>query len=398
MDTTPGDARGTFAGMVVRILDRRVGALAGESGRAAATTHSFLVFALVVTLSYAAFFMTYDIIGLGGLIIAHIFWVAAYVGALLLARLGRQLAAALLAFAIPVAQMVVATLFLGWEAGMHLYLLTGGQLVYIMLTERQRVWRWLWVVVTLAAFLVCQFLLPAGGGIYAMPTVLLHALFSINAVLTAFVLYMGAALSHYRVEQARAVAAEAAKRAEALANTDALTGLSTRRPVIERLDSLAGPDGADYCLAIADLDHFKRLNDDHGHGCGDRVLAEVGRRLREQLRQTDSVGRWGGEEFIFVLPESSVEAATATMERVRLAIGEVPVACDGHPHTVTVSIGLTVGDHSGAAHLSLTRADDALYAAKRKGRNQVAVHVPGDDSATGPVPARGDVTNGRSAQ
>ncbi len=373
---TPARARATFTGMVVRVLDRRVGALTGDAGRAVATTHSFLGFALIVSMAYTAFYMTYDIIGLGGLIIMHIVWIAAYVGGLLLARLGRHLAAALIAFAVPTAQLVTATAYLGWEAGTHLYLLTGGQLVYITLTERQKVWRWIWVTVTLAAFLVCQFILPSDGALYSMPPVLLQTLFSINAVLTAFILFMGAALSHYRVEQARAVAAEAAERAERIANTDLLTGLATRRPVLDRLVELSSPDGDDYCLAIADLDHFKALNDEYGHGCGDRVLAEVGDLLRAQLRLTDSVGRWGGEEFIFVLPGSSSADAAATMDRIRESIAEAPIACDGHTHSVKASIGLTQGDHSGAAHAALRRADDALYEAKKKGRNQVVVREP----------------------
>ncbi|WP_159449087.1 GGDEF domain-containing protein [Demequina sp. NBRC 110055] len=376
MDTTDARSRGTFADMVVRVLDRRVGALSGDAGRAIATTHTFLLFALIVSLSYTAFYMTYDIIGLGALIILHLVWVALYVGGLVLARLGRVLAAALIAFGIPTLQLVTSTAFLGWEAGTHLFLLTGGQLVYIMLTERQRVWRWVWVVITLAAFLVCQFLLPATGLFYAMPTVLLHTLFSINAVLTAFILFMGAALAHYRVEQARAMAADAAERAELLANTDELTGLATRRPVLDSLERLSRANGADFCLALADLDHFKVLNDEFGHGCGDRVLEEIGARLRTGLRLTDSVGRWGGEEFIFVLAEASLEAATGTMERIRQGIADTPVPCDGHTHRVTVSIGLTPGDHSGSARYAVRRADDALYDAKRKGRDQVAVREP----------------------
>ncbi|WP_159449593.1 GGDEF domain-containing protein [Demequina sp. NBRC 110057] len=387
MTTTPARARGTLTGIAVRVLDRRVGALTGAAGRAVGTTHAFLVFSLILTLSYAAFYLTYDIIGLGGLIVAHIFWVAGYVAGILLARLGRQLAAALLAFAVPMAQMVTATVFLGWEAGMHLYLLTAGQLVYVMFTERQAVWRWVTLAVALAAFLACQVGMPAGGALYAMPAALLQTLFSINALLTAFILFMAAALAHHRVEQARALADLSARRAEFLANTDALTGLATRRPVLERLATLAHHDGADFCLAIGDLDHFKALNDEHGHGCGDTVLENVGARLRTHLRLTDSVGRWGGEEFIFVLPESTLEDAATTMERVRSAVGDTPFACDGHEHRVTMSVGLTVGDHAGTPHHALIRADSALYDAKRKGRDQVATTMPAADAAS-EAPAR----------
>ena len=136
---------------------------------------------------------------------------------------------------------------------------------------------------------------------------------------------------------------------------------------MRRLDELDSP----YSLAIADLDHFKALNDTFGHECGDRVLAAIGQRLRVGLRTTDMVGRWGGEEFIFDMAGTSIDDAVAMMERMRTDLERAPVACWGHGHDVTMSIGITDALPTAVAHRALQRADAALYEAKGAGRNVV---------------------------
>ncbi|WP_061960911.1 GGDEF domain-containing protein [Demequina flava] len=361
-----------FSGAVARLLDRRVGGLEGETGRAATTTQAFLILCLALSLGYDIFYLTYDATGLRYLILMHNLWIALYVGAIVMVRLGHQLTAALAAFAIPTIQMVFATWFLGWESGIQLYMLGAAQLVYVLLTQRQRLWRAFWMLVSLGSFLICQVAFPASRAQYEMPQTVLNTMFSIAAVITAGLLFSLAALTHHRGEQARELAALSAEQAEFLANTDALTGLATRRPVLSRLDALAAVGGSPYCVAIADLDKFKDLNDEHGHQCGDTVLTEVGVRVRAELRVSDSVGRWGGEEFIFVLPDVSLEDAALTMERIRRSIGERAILCGDHEHYVTVSIGVTNGEHVGTAHYAIKRADDALYKSKQEGRDRVS--------------------------
>jgi len=365
-----------------RLFDRRIGRLGGDAGRAVSTTHAIAVFGLIVTLSYTAFFTTYDFPSFSGLVGINIGFSIVYVLVVLLARLGRQLGAVLVLLTAAIVQLLTATWWVGWEAGLHLYLLLAAQLVFLMFTDRQRAWRWLFAAIALAAFLFAQFTMPASSASGRLPEVLLNALLSINAVLTAGMLFILAAFGHFRGEQARAEAAENAARAEYLANTDALTGLATRRPVMERLDVISMPGGESYSLGIADLDRFKAINDTYGHACGDRVLAEVGSRLRSCLRVSDSVGRWGGEEFIFVLPDASLGDATIMMERVRSKVGADPIPCDGHEHAITVSIGITDGDYEGTADHAIRRADDALYKAKTSGRDRVCVvKAPHTDAA-----------------
>lgn len=373
-------ARGSHLNAFVeRLLDRRIGRMTGEAGRAVSTANDIALFAIAVTVAYVAFFLTYDPAAFGMLAALNVVFTCSYLGSVLLAHLGRPLGASLLFLLTGVIQLVTTTAVVGWESGFHLYLLLGGQLVFMMFAERHAALRWVMSLVALSAFLIAQFMLPVANAMVQMPHVLLTTLFSLNALLTASVLFVLAAVSHFRAERARFAAADLAAKAEYLANTDALTGLANRRPVMEKLDELSTPGSVGYSLAIADIDHFKLINDEYGHSCGDRVLAQVGKTLKSSLRATDAVGRWGGEEFVFLMPQATMADARVTMERVRTALGGLAVECADHTHSITVSVGLTTGRDDGAPHRTIRRADGALYRAKESGRNRVAIAVGRED-------------------
>lgn len=174
------------------------------------------------------------------------------------------------------------------------------------------------------------------------------------------------------VENARMLE-DARSVAEAAANTDALTGLPNRRHTLAFLErALVGAreNGAPLAVAIFDIDHFKRINDVHGHGIGDEVIRRVAHRAKAVLREEDMVGRFGGEEFVCILQRSSAQAAELVAERVRQAIEGGGRSTDNVP-PATVSIGVAVyADEAGVEEL-LQRADEALYVAKREGRNRL---------------------------
>ncbi len=123
---------------------------------------------------------------------------------------------------------------------------------------------------------------------------------------------------------------------------------------------------------MVDIDNFKKVNDEHGHAVGDQVLREVARRLRASVRRYDVVGRYGGEEFLAVLPETSLDGASAVAERMRSTVANEPVATDAGEITVTVSLGISLAPH-GSIDLerAILHADEALYEAKAARRNQV---------------------------
>ena len=177
------------------------------------------------------------------------------------------------------------------------------------------------------------------------------------------------------------------------ARTDALTGLLNRRALeefaqleLKRGDRFATPLSAILC----DIDHFKSINDRDGHAAGDRVIRAVGERLRAELRETDAFGRWGGEEFIAILPDTPAAAAQVLAERMRAAIEAGPVG-DGGPR-VTVSLGVAQRAPGGEWDLLVKAADEALYRAKAQGRNRVVVAPPAaaQPLAGGPADPAGD--------
>jgi two-component system, cell cycle response regulator len=162
------------------------------------------------------------------------------------------------------------------------------------------------------------------------------------------------------------------------ATHDALTGVWNRGAIMETLDrevSRSAREGASLGVLIADLDHFKSINDNYGHLAGDRVLCEVTRRMQADIRAYDSVGRFGGEEFLILIPGCSHSETIENSERLREAILRQPVETDSGPLKITLSIGAAAtGDWpEQTAGQILHLADLALYRAKEEGRNRVAI-------------------------
>lgn len=171
--------------------------------------------------------------------------------------------------------------------------------------------------------------------------------------------------------------AERTTELQRLAVTDALTGLLNRGAIMSALDAetrRARQDAVPLCIAIVDLDHFKRVNDTLGHPAGDAVLREAARRLHAGIRVTDFLGRYGGEEFLLILRDVPCKLGQERCEALRQLLAETPVAFGGHRVTITASIGIAwTRNHLLVEDTLVARADQALYRAKEKGRNRVEV-------------------------
>ena len=202
-------------------------------------------------------------------------------------------------------------------------------------------------------------------------------------ILTSFglILLRSIALSYYatalRMKMFRMTHSleEAVQLAEKLATHDPLTGALNRRAILPAIDeqiNICRRKGLAACVAMLDLDNFKTINDTLGHAAGDIVLKELAQLIEEQIREFDKLGRYGGEEFVLLLPATRLEEGMAMLERIRQAIATASWHQVAKDLQVTISCGITEISPSDTTTDALSRSDHALYDAKHGGRNLVS--------------------------
>ena len=194
-----------------------------------------------------------------------------------------------------------------------------------------------------------------------LKNVLLLGLFTV----LIFLMWM---ISRYRMKQ------RMNRELDNLSRTDPLTGLSNRRDVMEKLglEHLRScRNKKPFSICICDIDHFKSVNDTHGHAAGDAVLRQVARTFRSAIRGTDIAGRWGGEEFILAFPETDLAGAMETIEKLRKKIAEDPAVYEDQPIPVTLTFGIARCNPEESLENCINRADTALYKGKEAGRDRV---------------------------
>lgn len=166
---------------------------------------------------------------------------------------------------------------------------------------------------------------------------------------------------------------------ERVARFDVLSGLMNRMSLFDALDveiERSIRSGLPLCGIMVDIDHFKDVNDNYGHPCGDKVIRALGEVFRAELRKYDYAGRYGGEEFFVALPNSSLNQASMFGERVRRGLEELTVECEEGSTTITVSMGIAKFRKGESRDMWISRADRAMYVAKQKGRNRIEIEAP----------------------
>jgi diguanylate cyclase (GGDEF)-like protein len=177
-------------------------------------------------------------------------------------------------------------------------------------------------------------------------------------------------VSRYRLKE------RAAREMRRLSRTDPLTGLPNRRAAGERLADEGARlrrGGRPCAVAMADIDDFKRVNDRHGHDRGDAVLVRVAQILRGGLREQDLVGRWGGEEFLLVLPDTTLDGGRALAEKLRELVARSPLLEERPEHFITLTVGVAEMTAEVSVEESVRRADHALLSGKSAGKDRVVV-------------------------
>lgn len=205
--------------------------------------------------------------------------------------------------------------------------------------------------------------------------VLLTVFLMVLAWFTALGWYVGGLRGRLKATREKMIASM--EELERLAKVDSLTGCYNRRHALEFLavECKRAERGEPLSLGILDLDHFKSVNDEFGHQGGDQVLKAVAQAVQPLLRATDMLVRYGGEEFLLILPQTCTEAALIVCERIRKTIGGLCIPRLPSERRVTVSIGLSLHEAGEPIAETFKRADAALYEAKHQGRNRVVTHA-----------------------
>ena len=180
---------------------------------------------------------------------------------------------------------------------------------------------------------------------------------------------------------------EALERIRLLATRDSLTGLLNRRAAqdeLRRASGLAMRGARPLAVALADLDHFKQINDHFGHQVGDSVLQTFARAAERELRSADRVARWGGEEFLFILPDTDGQQAIICMDRLRSAFSELHVGSVPSAHRLSFSAGIALCSGPDDIEAAIERADRGMYSAKAAGRNRTSCLEPVLEEAAEP--------------
>lgn len=223
----------------------------------------------------------------------------------------------------------------------------------------------------IASYFVCEVVWPDGSGASQLDPDIALEVATANRVLAGLLIGGALVLSEMRHRSMMRMLRGSARYGELRATTDELTGVYNRRPVIAQLADWAERGRGNYAIALIDLDHFKAINDEFGHDCGDATIRSVAATLRNHFRDSDMVSRWGGDEFLVLMPGVRHADLEPVLERLRTAVTQLDTPCEGHHHPVTVSIGAAMGAIGQSPDECIAAADHALYRAKEEGRNCV---------------------------
>jgi diguanylate cyclase len=258
----------------------------------------------------------------------------------------------------------LGTVMVGWGSGFHYYLLMFIPAIFVSTRTFNAV---------VAVFVLWCFYVGLDAVMHVispMEPLVPQALAALRYFNISVVFAMFAYLSSYYYR----TIVETQDRLSKLAMTDHLTGLYNRRHIMNVIDYEAvrqKRSTVPLSLIIADIDHFKSINDKHGHETGDAMLVAVSQTIRASIREQDSASRWGGEEFLIVLPDTELDDAIAIAQRIREKILATTVAVE--KQTVSTSVTLGVSSHANGETVrnAIARADELLYRGKKAGRNRV---------------------------
>ncbi len=277
----------------------------------------------------------------------------------------------------------LSVVLLGWGSGFFYYLLAVGPMLF--LAPRQPLGLKLILSIVSAMLLAVLFIFSLKNPpVYKFSFEVLTPLYISNMVCTFGLL---AHLAHYYAQGAdrsEAQLRQLSLKYEKLAISDSLTGLLNRRAGTQQLESEVNRcyrNDKPFVIALGDIDDFKVYNDKYGHSCGDEVLRQVANVLLKNTRPYDLISRWGGEEFLIILPDCVLDDAQSSMSDLREKIANHTIQYNEHTLNITMTFGLSEFNESTDIERCLEAADKALYCGKRSGKNRVEVSVLKDSGS-----------------
>jgi diguanylate cyclase (GGDEF)-like protein len=321
---------------------------------------------IIAALTHIAFLTLFYTNGVKDLAFINVGSILCYVLTFFLAMRKQVIWAWLLIIVEVVGHAVLAVFYIGWDSGFHLYIVC---VPPVMVVSTMSIWRGKVPLVTglMALYLWLDFSRRTATPVYALDPSVLTGLHYFNVLTALFILVCLAGMYYNFVLQSE-------KQLREMATTDPLTRLRNRRSAMDTSLAEAAKqrrDGRPLSFVLCDVDHFKHVNDTHGHEAGDDVLKAVAQVLRAGVREVDQAARWGGEEFLLLLPETAAPGAVLVANRLREGIAALQVPGKNGPLKVTMTFGVSTLHINEPVEQAIARADKALYEGKHAGRNRV---------------------------
>jgi diguanylate cyclase (GGDEF)-like protein len=327
-----------------------------------------LAISVIAGLAHLGFIFLFLRVNVPALALANVACVLVYVLSSVLILRGRLKLATLLVAAEVLTHGVIATYLIGWDAGFHQYIVI--VLPVVIVSAYFHAWvRAAGALSVAVGYMALDLFLRQAEPHVVLPPHLVTWLHHVNLA-TMLAILSALALTYYRLVQ------RSETRLHELACTDPLTQLRNRRFMMEVAQHEAAVfqrGGRPLSLLLGDIDHFKRVNDLHGHAVGDGVLRAIARVLRDGVREVDHVARWGGEEFLVLLPGTELDEAQQVADRLREAVGELAEIEGRGGLSLSITLGLAELEPGESIEQALRRADQALYEGKQAGRNRVVL-------------------------
>lgn len=328
--------------------------------------------ALLAAVTHVAFLSLFMWAQVQALAMVNVASILSYLVVFVMARQGRPGPALAVTVVEVVAHAIVATAVIGWDTGFHYYVLLAIPVVIMSTLQSVRI-KAVSVVSLVLTYLGMDILLREQHAPFELALATANGLHYFNVVTAMVILIAMAGYYYYLIDEAQ-------RSLRNLARTDPLTKLSNRRAITEaieqeqrRLRRRERP----LSFIIGDLDHFKAINDTHGHDVGDQVLIAVSQAMAAVVRDVDHLGRWGGEEFLVVLPDADQASAFQIAERLRQRVAALAVPAGAATLKVSMTFGVSELTGRESAEQAIVRADAALYDGKHGGRNRVLMASAG---------------------